>query len=86
MKKRLPAFTFAGVWLAALVFAQSAQDLKAYEYLKEPRIRQGLPPQKMLVVEAKGNPNVVGQEAFGRLFKVFSAFRARAWRLPGRAG
>jgi hypothetical protein len=46
------------------------QDLSKYESLKEPQIRQ-MPAQKMLVVEAKGDPNVVGQNAFGLLYKTF---------------
>jgi hypothetical protein len=71
MKKRFFVFILAGAWLAVFVFAQSAQDLKSYESLKEPQIRQGVPPKKMLVVEAKGNPNIKGKEAFGLLFKVF---------------
>ena len=45
-------------------------DLSAYESLREPRIRT-LPSQLMLVVELKGDPNVVGRKAFGTLFKYY---------------
>jgi len=67
-------------------------DLKKYEHLKEPAIST-MPDQKMLVVEAKGDPNVVGEKAFGLLFQLYfkmkdtpksslqAAPRAR-WPLP----
>lgn len=71
MKKRFLVFALAGAWLATFLFAQSAQDLKSYESLKEPQIRQDVPPQKMLVVEVKGDPNTKAQAAFGLLFKIF---------------
>jgi hypothetical protein len=45
-------------------------DLSAYESLREPRIRT-MESQKMLVVELKGDPNVVAGKAFGALFKTF---------------
>jgi hypothetical protein len=56
---------------ALLLFGlDGLQDLSKYESLKEPQIRQ-MPAQKMLVVEAKGDPNVVAQTAFGLLYKTF---------------
>jgi hypothetical protein len=55
---------------AVCAVARMGQDLSRYDVLKEPRITK-LPAQKMLVVEAKGDPNVAGQQAFGLLFKVF---------------
>jgi hypothetical protein len=45
-------------------------DLKAYEFLKQPRITN-IPDQKMLVVTAAGDPNVVGGKAFGLLFRTY---------------
>lgn len=61
----------AGVLLLAYLFLlPKGPDLKAYEFLKEPRITS-LPDRKMLVVEAKGDPNVVGGKAFGLLFKTY---------------
>jgi hypothetical protein len=48
----------------------SVQDFSAYDELKEPRIRT-MPDQRMLVVEAKGDPKVAAQSAFGLLFKTF---------------
>lgn len=45
-------------------------DLSKYEYLKEPQISKK-DNQIMLVVEVKGDPNVVGGKAFGTLFQTF---------------
>lgn len=63
--------------LLALVFSMGGpasavvpQDLSAFDKLKEPAIVQK-PAAKMLVVEAKGDPNTAGGQAFGLLFKVF---------------
>ena len=46
------------------------QDLSQFEHLQKPKIST-LPDQKMLVVEAKGDPNVVGGKAFGLLFQLY---------------
>jgi effector-binding domain-containing protein len=54
------------------LFAQPGQDLSRYDVLKEPRIIR-LPDQKMLVVEAKGDPSVASGPALGQLFKTFFA-------------
>lgn len=51
-------------------FAMRGPDLAKYQYLKDPQITQK-PSQKMLVVEAKGDPNIVGSKAFALLFKVY---------------
>ncbi len=51
-----------------------AQDLSKYEHLKEPQINKK-ERQKMLVVEAKGDPNVAAQEAFSLLFKTFFSLK-----------
>jgi hypothetical protein len=55
---------------AFLVWAQ-AQDLSQYEKLKDPQIRQMPDKLKMLVVEKKGDPNVVAGMAFSTLFSTF---------------
>ncbi len=70
---RLLAF----VLINAVLLLESAglQDLDQFEELKDPRIAL-MPSQKMLVVESKGDPNVVAQEAFSRLFGTF-------FQLPG---
>ncbi|MCY3773740.1 MAG: hypothetical protein OXG98_17165 [Gemmatimonadetes bacterium] len=51
-------------------FAMQGPDLTAYEHLKEPAISTR-PPQKMIVVEAKGDPNIVGKRAFELLFDLY---------------
>jgi hypothetical protein len=61
--------------------SQSGQNLGQYDVLKEPRIAQ-MPPQKMLVVEMKGDPNVAGQQAFGLLFKVFFSIQGAKMAAP----
>jgi hypothetical protein len=53
-----------------LVFMTKGPDLSQYEPLKEPRITT-MKDQKMVVVEAKGDPNVIGSKAFGLLFKTY---------------
>jgi len=66
-----------GLVLCVLAFASvmgKAQDLSKYEHLKEPQINK-MPRQKMLVVEAKGDPNVVAQDAFSLLFKTFFSLK-----------
>lgn len=69
--------------------APAGQVAPVGDDLKTPRITT-MPDQKMLVVEAKGDPNTAGQAAFGLLFKTFfslpgvrmAAPRAR-WSSPG---
>ena len=60
---RISAF---GIFTAAaflLNLSLGSQDFSQYEKLKDPQIKK-MPHQKMLVVEAKGDPNVVAKEAF----------------------
>jgi hypothetical protein len=45
-------------------------NVSTFEHLKDPKISTQK-NQKMLVVEAKGDPNVVGGEAFGLLFRLY---------------
>ena len=49
-----------------------AQDpaLAQFEHLKEPRISER-PAEKMLVVTAEGDPNIVGAAAFGLVFQLY---------------
>ena len=72
---RISAF---GIFTAAaflLNLSLGAQDFSQYEKLKDPQIRK-MPNQKMLVVEAKGDPNVVAKDAFTKLFSTY-------FKLPG---
>jgi hypothetical protein len=57
------------------------QDPSTYESLKTPRITM-MPRQRMIVVEAKGDPNVVGKEAFGLLFKTFFSLKGVRMTAP----
>jgi effector-binding domain-containing protein len=67
MIKRVLLFT---ALIAALAWTAAAQVPPVDDSLKAPRLTTK-PDQKMLVVEAKGDPNVAGQAAFGLLFKTF---------------
>jgi hypothetical protein len=58
------------VSIALFFFLMKGPDLSQYEPLKEPRITI-MKDQKVVVVEAKGDPNVVGSRAFGLLFKTY---------------
>jgi hypothetical protein len=53
-----------------MYYMMQGPDLTKYESLKEPKISIA-PNQKMLVVEAKGDPNVAGEKAFGLLFQIY---------------
>ncbi len=50
-------------------------DVSRYKFLKEPRITN-MPDQKMLEVQAAGDPNVVAKDAFELLFKIY-------YKIPG---
>jgi len=56
--------------LLALTIAGCGPDLSVYEGLITPVIKT-VPSSKMLVVEAKGDPNTAGKKAFGLLYKTF---------------
>ena len=57
------------VFLPAFIFAQG-QDFSQFEHLKDAKISTKK-DQKVLVVEAKGDPNVVGGKSFGLLFRTY---------------
>lgn len=61
--------------IAALYLFLPGPELSKYEFLKEPRITK-LPDQKVVVVTAQGDPNIVGKDAFGLLFKTY-------YKIPG---
>jgi len=54
----------------SMFYMMQGPDLTRYEPLKEPKIST-LPNLKMIVVEAKGDPNVAGGKAFGLLFRMY---------------
>ena len=60
----LIAFATSFIWA-------HTQDFSQYEKLKDPQIRKMPDKVKMLVVEKKGDPNVVAGMAFSTLFSTF---------------
>jgi hypothetical protein len=57
----------------AVIFAPliaQESNVSQFEQLKEPKISTQK-NQKMLVVEAKGDPNIIGGKAFGLLFRLY---------------
>lgn len=58
----------AGV--AYFLYMTQGPDLSQFEYLKDPQISIK-ENQKVLVVEAKGDPNIVGEKAFGLVFNLY---------------
>ncbi|HLF85194.1 MAG TPA: hypothetical protein VI837_13550 [Blastocatellia bacterium] len=58
---------------AGVALAQDS-SLSQFEHLKEPKISTRK-NEKMLVVEAKGDPNVVGARAFGLLFQLYYSLK-----------
>ena len=80
MMRKIIIVGAVGVWLFALGTA-AAQDLSSYESLKTPRLTT-MARQKMIVVEAKGDPNVVGKDAFGLLYKTFFSLKGVRMAAP----
>ncbi|MCE5248595.1 GyrI-like domain-containing protein [bacterium] len=72
MKKLLivPAVLVIIACVLFFFFMPKGPDLSQFDFLKNPRITE-LQNQKMLVVEATGDPNTAGGKAFGTLFKTY---------------
>ena len=63
-------------------FVMQGPDLAEYEHLENPAISTR-PPQKMIVVEAVGDPNVVGERVFELLYDLYYQIEdAPRWPLP----
>lgn len=60
--------------LASVGIASPQSGPSQFDALKEPRITSRK-NEKMLVVEAKGDPNVVGAKAFGLLFRLYYSIK-----------
>jgi hypothetical protein len=76
MGKKL-LFALAGILVilaAVMYFLTRGPDLSQFEYLKEPQIRV-MENLNVLVVEAKGDPNIAGKKAFGLLFKTYFSIK-----------
>lgn len=84
MKKIIVGVIVLVLAAAALLayYATRGPDLTAYEHLKEPAISTR-PPQKMIVVEAKGDPNAVAGEVFETLYGLYYGIEGvPSWPLP----
>lgn len=53
-----------------LFFMAKSPNISQFEHLKEPKIST-MKGQRVIVVEAKGDPNIVGGKALGLLFKTY---------------
>ena len=74
-------FLIIGVIIVALavisiVYLTGKPNLKAYQYLKEPRIGM-MDNEKMVTIETKGDPNVVGKKAFNQLYGTFHKLKRK---------
>lgn len=71
---RTVAFATIGVVLAciagAVIWLRSGPRPEQFAYIANPRLTR-LADQRMLVVEARGDPNVVGAHAFKTLFNTY---------------
>jgi len=67
-------------------FFMKGPDVSRYEYLKEPQLSEK-PDQPVLVVEAKGDPNLIGGQVFSLLFKTYYSLKdnAKDFRVAARA-
>jgi hypothetical protein len=64
------AFILVVITIISIPLMAQESDVSQFEHLKEPKISTQK-NQKMLVVEAKGDPNIVGGKAFGLLFQLY---------------
>jgi hypothetical protein len=58
------------IGISALDSYAQSNAVTQFEHLKQPMISTK-PNQKMLAVEAKGDPNVIGGQAFGLVFQLY---------------
>lgn len=66
----LSALVVLVIIIIGVMWLRSGPDPSQFAYVKDPRITR-MPDQRMLVVEAAGDPNVVGSRAFGTLFSTY---------------
>jgi hypothetical protein len=72
-----------GFIVVSMYYMMQGPDLTKYESLKEPKISTA-PNQKMIVVETKSDPNVVGEKAFAMLFQLYFKMKETP-KGPGQA-
>jgi hypothetical protein len=78
-------FVLAAALLTVLLWILTPRGPRLEELrpLLEPHLRQA-PDQRVLVVEAKGDPKASSQGAFGRLFKAYGSLKGveKSWKMP----
>lgn len=70
----LGAMMLAGSVLLMAQETNQTNTVTPYDYLKEPQISTKK-NERMLVVEARGDPGVVGSKAFGLLFQLYYSMK-----------
>src|SRR5690348_465717 len=60
----------AAIVVGAVLWLRGGPDVSQFADLKDPRLTRR-PDERMLVVDATGDPNVVGARAFKQLFSTY---------------
>ena len=72
---KIAAMLVSSLVVAGTVIASAQESsLAGLEHLKDPKVSTRK-NQKMLVVEARGDPNLVGPKAFGLLFQLYYSLK-----------
>lgn len=66
----VPVLVVIALTAAILLFTAGGPDPAQFEHLKQPQVHV-MPDQKVLVVETKGDPTMIGGEAFSLVFKTY---------------
>jgi hypothetical protein len=66
----VPVLVVIALTAAVLLFTGGGPDPAQFEHLRQPQVRR-MDDQRVLVVEARGEPNAVAGEAFSLLFKTY---------------
>ena len=73
-KMNLIILAFLAAAIGLVLFLSNPRSLKKYDYLQTPRITT-LPRQKMIIVEAQGDPAIISEKSISLLFKTFFSFK-----------
>ncbi|MCK5218887.1 GyrI-like domain-containing protein [bacterium] len=73
-KMNLIILAFLAAAIGLVLFLSNPQSLKKHDYLENPRITT-LPRQKMILVEAQGDPAIISEKSIALLFKTFFSFK-----------
>jgi hypothetical protein len=69
------------VVIAIAAFMRARFKFKQFEKFKEPKIIT-MADQKMLIVEVKGDPNMIAKSGYAVLYKAFFALKAPGKKMP----